>query len=290
MQHATARSFGHASPPPPPQPTREDVADLVALARTYAGLTLSESKIEFVAGRLGRRLAAHGLPDYAAYRRLLRSDPAERATFTEALTTHTTSFFRERAQYDWLLEDGLPELHASGALSGRELVVWSAACSSGQEGYTALMVAALAREKGLWDLAARLVGTDISRAVLRLAAQAVYSTQEVEGIPRDVRPKFLLSSRSGDGRHRIVPDLRRRASWRQANLAEAQGLHGIAADVVFLRNVLIYFDEEMREAVMANVVERLRPGGFLLIGHTEAQQGRRDGLEMIRPSIYRRVR
>ena len=98
-----------------------------------------------------------------------------------------------------------------------------------------------------------------------------------------------MTSKKGDGRHRIVPDLRERASWRIGNLTTGEGLEGISADVIFLRNVLIYFDEENRKKVIENVYRRLRPGGYLLTGHTEAAHARRDGLEVIRPSIYRKV-
>lgn len=267
--------------------TPADVADLAVLARELVGITLTDRKTEFLMARLGRRLAATGQPDYAAYRRLVRGNPAEQTAFAEALTTHTTSFFRECAQYDWLRETGFSELHAREP--GRDLVIWSAASSTGQEGYSALMVAQQARDAGLWDLRVRLIGSDISRPVVRLAAHAIYSTDQIAGIPDDLRRRFLLSSRNGDGRHRIVPDLRQRASWRTGNLATGAGLDGIAADIVFLRNVLIYFDEEVRSRVLENVFRRLRPGGYLLTGHTEAAHAKRDGLRTLRPSILQKV-
>ena len=266
-----------------------DIKQLVALARRVVGITVSDRKTDFLTGRLGRRLVANGLTNYAEYCQLLQTDAAERVAFGEALTTHTTSFFREKAQYDWLLSEGLPELDASGLLKQRELVIWSAACSTGQEGYTALMVVHQARDRGLWNLTPRLIGTDVSRPVVRQAAQAVYSLQETEGIPIDLRRRFLLSSKSAAGVYRIVPELRSQSTWRQANLASGEGLDGISADVVFLRNVLIYFDEEVRARVIDNVYRRLRPGGFLMTGHTEASHARREGLELVRPSIFRKV-
>ena len=276
-------------PVPTASLTPQDIEGLIILARSLVGITLTDRKAEFLAARLGRRLAANGLSDYAAYRRQLQNDPAERVAFTEALTTHTTSFFREKAQYDWLLAEGLPALSAGGALRKRDLVIWSAACSTGQEGYTALVVGMQARDRGLWDVNPRLIGTDVSRPVLLQAAQAVYSRRDIEGIPETLRQRFLLSSRKDPDRLRIVPELRALATWRQANLATGEGLDGIAADVVFLRNVLIYFDEEIRTRVIDNVFRRLRPGGYLLTGHTEASHARREGLEIVRPSIYRKV-
>ena len=275
---------------PSPLPLRpEDVDQLVAMARNVVGITIDARKTDFLTGRLGRRLVANGLTSYADYCRLLRQNAIERVAFGEALTTHTTSFFRERAQYDWLLEEGLAELAGSGP-GQRELVVWSAACSTGQEGYTALMVLHQARDRGLRGIRPRLIGTDVSRPVVRRAKTALYSRQEVEGIPVDLRRRFLLSSKSTADVYRIVPELRDQASWRQANLSSGEGLDGISADVVFLRNVLIYFDEEIRTRVIDNVYRRLRPGGILMMGHTEASHARRDGLELVRPSIYRKVK
>ncbi len=267
----------------------EDVKQLVALARVVVGITVNDRKTDFLTGRLGRRLAANGLASYAEYCRLLRTSAVERVAFGEALTTHTTSFFREKAQYDWLLTEGLPELEEKGQVKQRDLLIWSAACSTGQEGYSALMVVHQARDRGLWGLKPRLIGTDVSRTVVRQATSAVYSKQEVEGIPIDLRRRFLLSSKTTSGVFRIAPELRAQSTWRAANLASGEGLDGIAADVVFLRNVLIYFDEEIRTRVLDNVYRRLRPGGFLMTGHTEAAHARRDGLELVRPSIYRKV-
>lgn len=279
--------------PPSPSPqiaiTPEDTRELVSLVRSLTGITLSERKGEFLTARLGKRLVANGIADYSSYRKFLRGDATERTAFAEALTTHTTSFFREKTQYDWLLNEGFPELEKNGHARQRELVFWSAACSTGQEGYTTLMVAELARARGNRSPNARLIGTDISRPVLRTAAQAVYSQEQIEGIPEDLRRQFLLSSKSGTVRHRIVPELRAKSTWRQANLSDGAGLDGISADVVFLRNVLIYFDEQIRTLVIGNILRRLRPGGFLLTGHTEASLVRSDMLSLIRPSIYRKV-
>ena len=273
--------------PPPLHPA--EAQEIAALARKMTGITLSESRTDFLTGRLNRRLVATGASSYADYCRLLKVDAQERIAFGEALTTHTTSFFREKPQYDWLLTRGLPELHEAGQLRGRSLVIWSAACSTGQEGYSALITAQQARDAGMQGVVPSLIGTDISRLVVRRAMQAVYSRAETEGIPQTLRPRFLLSSRKTQGLYRIVPQLREQASWRTANLATGEGLDGIAADVIFLRNVLIYFDGEIRTRVLDNICRRLRPGGFLMTGHTEASHARRDGLELVHPSIYRKV-
>lgn len=266
-----------------------DVKQIAAMARNVVGITIDERKTDFLTGRLGRRLIANGLESYAEYCTLLQANAVERVHFAEALTTHTTNFFRENSQYEWLKEEGLPEFAAPGCVGARDLIIWSAACSTGQEGYSALMVVQQGRDLGSWQLMPRLIGTDISRPVLKRAGTAIYSKQEIESIPAELRRRFLMSSKTSANIYRIAPELRSRSSWRRANLATAEGLDSIKADIVFLRNVLIYFDEEIRARVIDNVVSRLRPGGVLMMGHTETLHTRPASLELIRPSIYRKA-
>ncbi|WP_175484527.1 CheR family methyltransferase [Palleronia marisminoris] len=266
-----------------------DIKQIASMARSVVGISIDERKTDFLTGRLGRRLIANGLETYAEYCSLLQANPVERVHFAEALTTHTTNFFRENSQYEWLKDEGLPTFAAPGRVGGRDLVIWSAACSTGQEGYSALMVVQQGRDHGSWQLMPRLIGTDISRPVIKRAETAIYGKQEIESIPPEVRRRFLMSSKTAEGIYRIVPELRSRASWRRANLATGEGLDSIKADIVFLRNVLIYFDDEIRARVIENVMSRLRHGGILMMGHTETLRTRPDGLEVVRPSIYRKV-
>jgi chemotaxis protein methyltransferase CheR len=257
------------------------------LLRRLTGIALGKDKAGLLAVRLSRRLAVTGSEDFAGYRSVLARDPNEAQHFVEAMLTHTTSFFREAPQYDWLIEEGFAELDRIGA-SGR-LEIWSAACSTGQEGWTALMAAMLARRRTALTLEPHLLGTDLSRSALRTAAAAIYPRAQIEPVPEAVRRDALLVSREGPERVRISPELRRRARWRQANLVSGKRLDGISADLVFLRNVLIYFDGPTRDAVLDRVLGRLRPGGVLCVGHTEAGHVRRPDLAPIRPSIYRKV-
>ncbi|MEE4209176.1 MAG: CheR family methyltransferase [Parvularcula sp.] len=212
-------------------------------------------------------------------------DGNERTHFAEAMVTHTTSFFREAPQFDWLLAEELPRL--ARERPGRRISIWSAACSTGQEGYTALIAARMAEISLGVSLDTALIGTDLSRTALQQAARAIYTAQQTESIPAAIRSEVLLSSREGPDRIRIVPELRRRATWRRANLATAEGLDGIKADIAFLRNVLIYFDAEVRGSVLDKVCNNLEPGAVLFVGHTEAAQVRHPGLTAIRPSILR---
>ena len=282
-----------AQPAPALQPTPPSPGEahrLARLAHREGGIAIAPEKTDFLAARLTRRLRARGLADFAAYLALLEAPEGrdELARFIEALTTHTTSFFREGLQYDWLRETGLPGLILDGAGRRRELVFWSAACSTGQELYSALMtVAALggAEEEGLRF---RGIGTDLSSAVLQQARSGIYGGEEIAGIPDAMRRRFLLSARDGSGVHRICAPLRKRALWRRANLVSPGDTAGIDADVAFLRNVLIYFDAATRDRVVDAVIRRVRPGGYLLTGHAETLRAERHGLRAIRPSIYRK--
>jgi len=273
-----------------PTLTPDDALTISKIAYRDGGLSIAPEKVDFLTARLTRRLAQLGLPDFGAYAALLCSPQGgtEIPTLIEALTTHTTSFFRENLQFEWLRDTGLPELILRGSGQQRELVFWSAACSTGQELYSALMTIAALREADETGLRYRGIGTDLSSAVLRKAKQAIYTGEEIAGIPVMMRRRFLLSARDGKDVHRIASALRQRTRWSQANLVNGGELSWIQADVAMLRNVLIYFDGTTRDKVLENVLRQIRPGGYLLTGHAETIRGGSYGLKSIRPSIYRK--
>ena len=269
-----------------------EIRRLAAIADREAGISLDTDRTEFLVARLSSRLNATGAAGFEDYCDLLERPcgSAEVRVFLESITIHTTSFFRERGHYDWLREEGFQMLWDKGAGRTRDLVIWSSACSIGAELYTAMIVAKEASEQAFPGLRFQGIGTDLSRQVVRIAENAVYSSSEITEIPVEKRRWCLLSSRSNDGRYRIVPELRKRTSWRVGNLSNAGSLSNIQADVAFLRNVLIYFDEPTQVKVITNVLSRLRPGGFLLTGHSETAQTRSlSNLEIVRPTIYRKV-
>lgn len=278
---------------PAPHLGRAEAALICRLVRLHGGIAVAPDKTAFLQLRVARRLRALGLADFASYG-LLLSGPggaAEMPHLVAALTTHTTSFFREAAQYDWLRDTGLPALIARGAGRERRLLMWSAACSTGAEMWTAAMVLdrmARALPGGLrWGVA----GSDVSRAILARAARAVFDAEEIAGLPEDWRRDYLLRSRvlhGGAPLFRIAPDLRRQARLYWANLTVAPPALEADADVALLRNVLIYFDEGGHAAALASVLSRLRPGGFLLTGHSESLNPVPPGLVQVAPSIYRK--
>lgn len=264
------------------------------LAHTVCRLAIDPAKADFLSLRLSRRVRALGLDDFEAYASLLRADPKgdEIRMFVEALTTHTTSFFRERHQYDWLQGAGIEMLTATGAGVARPLTVWSAACSSGMELWSTAMILAEAASLPGGLRRFDLLGTDISRPILRKAAAATYAEDEIATLPDLYRQRYLMRSKAAVGTrgghvYRVVPELRQTARFAACNLTEPSTLPAVAADIVFLRNVLIYFKADVQTQVIDAVVSRLNPGGVLLTGHAEPVAAH-PRLHTIGPSIYRK--
>ncbi|MGR3801871.1 CheR family methyltransferase [Marinibacterium profundimaris] len=281
-------------PPPAQSELTPDLARaIVSRAEQISGIRIDAGKLEFVRLRVGRRLVALGLDSFRVYHDFLARDSGgeEVRHLVEALTTHTTSFFREQRHYDWLEEEGIDCL-----LEGRDrspFVVWSAATSIGAELWSAGMILAERNAAGRPPADWQLIGTDISERILQRAVTATYSEEEIPGISPARAGRFLLRSRklrdrNGFPVYRIAPDLRARARFQKANLQDLKDLANFTADIVFLRNVLIYFDEEGRDRVVSNVASRLRPGGILFTGHAEAL-GSHPAFETLRPTIYRKV-
>jgi chemotaxis protein methyltransferase CheR len=271
----------------------EDAALLCRIARDRGGLALSPEKRQLLEQRLSRRMRVTGHASYTHYiADLVRpGNDAELQAVIEALTTHTTGFFREPSQFDWLRKTGLPARIADGAGTERPLVLWSAACSTGAELWTAAMVTDRIARASFRPLRWRVIGSDLSARILKRASRAIYTEDEITGLPEDYRSDYLLRSRRRQGSghiYRIVPDLRRTARLYRANLVEAAPVLDAGVDAALLRNVLIYFDAPGRAAAVRNVMSRLLPGGYLLTGHTESLNPVPQGLSQIAPSIYRK--
>jgi chemotaxis protein methyltransferase CheR len=274
---------------------RPDQAVIVSrIAREKGGLAIAADRVALLQQRLSRRLVATGHADFDGYiTQLLRPGAeAELQNMIEALTTHTTAFFREASQFDWLRETGLPQLVEAGARRDQPLTFWSAACSTGAEMWTAAMVLDqfLLSEGG--RLRWQVLGSDISGRILARASRAIFDEGEISGLPEEFRQRYLLRSRRKHGTahvYRISPELRRHARLFQANLVEAPPPIDPPADVVMMRNVLIYFDAEGREAAVRNAMSRMRRGGFLMTGHTESLHPVPAGLVQVGSSIYVKV-
>ena len=234
----------------------------------HAGLFFREDMQFLLERRLAPRLRSLGLDSYAAYHRLLCYDPQraeEIEAATEALTTNETYFFREPLQLRSFSDEILPEL-ASAGREARRLRVWSAGCSSGEEAFTA---AILVRSSGLfsgWDV--EILGSDIARRVLSVARGGCYGAHAFRGVEAEAMLRWFRPA----GERWMVDDaVRRMVSFAHINLLDDAAVDQVESmDCIFCRNVLIYFDVDARRRVLKSLHRRLRPGGYLLLGHSES--------------------
>ena len=238
-----------------------------------AGIHLADCKQALVAGRLSRRLRELGLRSYGAYWRLVADggDPAERQRMLEAICTHETHFFREPQHWRFLAEELFPRWRAEAAARGRPRRVraWSAGCSSGEEPFSLAMALLEAFPAGEWSL--EIVATDLSTRVLQRAAAGVWPMQRADEIPEAWLRRYLLRGRrSQEGLLAAGPALRRLVRFQPLNLHDAEYPLVGRFDLVFCRNVLIYFDDASRAAAVGRLLDRLEPGGHLFLGHAES--------------------
>jgi len=251
-----------------PRMTEEEFRLLSELVEEHCGIRFQAEMGFLLQRRLAPRLETLGLPDFATYHRFLRYDPGRRAeleAMVEALTTNETYFYREPQQLRAFSEEILPAL-AQERAAARRLRVWSAGCSTGEEVYTVAIL--LARSDLFRDWDVEVLGTDLARRVLAVARAGAYGphafrTAEAEAL----RPWF----RAEGGKWVVKEVVRRLASFAHLNLLDG-AMAGPAGevDVLFCRNVLIYFGPETRRHVLRTFHRRLRPGGYLLLGHSES--------------------
>ena len=275
------------------EPTAAQARALVGFAQALGGISIDPTKRDFLRTRLGRLLRALDLASYDdLVDQAMRSDLVKKAILEE-LTTHTTSFYRERRHFAWLQDHALPDFFLGRKPVNDPFTIWSAACSTGAELWTAgFEVVEFATRIGR-TLPFRLIGTDVSDRILKTARGATFTDTEVDGVPPEILSRHF---RRADGAHanrpghiyRVKSELRAKAEFRQLNLLEPSFAPPFKADVVFLRNVLIYFQPTDRDRVVKAVVDRLHPGGALLTGHSEAIDARRFGMTQHAPSIYRK--
>jgi chemotaxis protein methyltransferase CheR len=250
-----------------------------------AGITMSDSKKALVSGRLAKRLQHHELQTYDAYFQLLQSgshaDEVQLAV--DLLTTNETYFFREARHFDLLREAA--EAARPGLRAGAPFRVWSAACSSGEEPYSIAMVLADVLGNAPWEV----VASDISARVLQRARVGHYPMERASHVPQDYLRRFCLKGiREQAGTLLVDRALRQRVQFRQVNLNVDLPADLGTYDVVFLRNVMIYFNGDTKRQVVARVVSRLKPGGEFYIGHSESLHEINNTLRSVMPSVYRK--
>ncbi|MDR3449945.1 MAG: CheR family methyltransferase [Alphaproteobacteria bacterium] len=264
---------------------------LASFIETYCGIKMPPVKKVMVEGRLRRRVNILGLSSLNAYcdHFFEQNDVGDEIIhLIDAVTTNKTEFFREPQHFQFLITQGLPALAEAGAGCNRTLKAWSAACSTGAEPYTLAMV--------LHDFGAAyrgyrysILGTDICTEVLDKALLGIYPEEMISPVPEPFRKRYFLRARDRTKRTvRVMPDLRASVRFGRLNLMDEQ--YGVEdmIDIIFCRNILIYFDKATQERVLQRLCHHLRPGGYLLIGHSEATAGFSLPLRSVAPTIFMR--
>lgn len=236
------------------------------------GIQMPRTKLTMLQSRLLRRARDLRLGSIEEYGNHFFAAPSEteRQYFINLVTTNKTDFFREPEHFEYLRNTVLPTLLKNRDPQFAQLNLWSAASSSGQEAYTLAMVLSEYSET-VSRVGFSILGTDISTQVLGQAQQAIYEEDQARPIPPELRKKYIMRSKDPADRHiRIVPTLRARTSFRKLNFMDANYAFRETFDIVFCRNVLIYFDRQTQEAVIQKICRHIKPGGYLFVGHAES--------------------
>ena len=252
-----------------------------------AGIVLGPNKRQLVQGRLARRLRELGLPSYEAYCNFLRdAGPEELVGLINAITTNVTSFFRENHHFEGLASFMLPEAMQRNAAS-RRLRIWSAGCSTGEEPHCLAMVAAETLPSiPRWDL--KILATDIDSDVIAAAASGVYPLDRMSTVsPERLKRFFQKGLGENHGAAVARQELKSFITFRTLNLLQSWPMKG-PFDVIFCRNVMIYFDQPTRERLVTRFSELLVPGGYLCIGHSESIHAGTAPFKLVGKTIYRR--
>ena len=275
-----------------PHLSESEFRRLARLVEDQAGIRMPANKRLMLEGRLRHRLRKRGMRNFAEYCRFLFEQGGldqELSDLIDAVTTNKTDFFREPQHFDFLVDQALPDLIGRGVGMTQPLRVWSAGCSIGAEPYTLAMV--LAEQKTAWPgLRFRILATDICTTVLQTAAKAIYSEEMAEPIPLEVRRRYLLKSRNRtNGLIRIAPEVRAQIDFQQLNFMDAEYHLPHLQDVVFCRNVIIYFDAVVRAGVLSRICRSITHGGYLFMGHSETIADLDLPLCQVASTVYVRV-
>lgn len=249
-----------------------------------AGIYLSPQKQALVSSRLGKRMHKLGIGDYRDYFNYIRNDgtDTELVHLLDAISTNVTNFYREPRHFE-LFRELLIGWEKEGQ---RRFRFWSAGCSSGEEPYTAGITA----KKSLHSVQdTKILATDISSTILKKARKAEYEPKRLEVVSESVvRTFFRKYTKEGKTVYQVTEDIARMISFARLNLAKPPfPMHG-PFDVVFCRNVMIYFDNEVRRRLLNEIFRLLKPGGYLMVGHSESLSGILSEFRVVEPSVYRK--
>lgn len=259
------------------------------------GIKMPPSKKVMLQARLQKRLRAldmHSMSDYCSYLFSPEGIENELVHMINVITTNKTDFFREPKHFDYLVQKAIPDLIAGQGSGVRSrLMVWSAGCSTGEEPYTlAMVLKEFAETYPGFRFDFLILATDISTKVLEKAKLAIYDHVQIEPVPPVLRKKYLLRGKSSKkGLVRISEDLRSQVRFRRLNFLEDDFGMREPMDVIFCRNVIIYFDRPTQEKLLNRFYRHLRPGGYIFTGHSETLHGLNVPLVPVAPTVYRKM-
>jgi chemotaxis protein methyltransferase CheR len=271
--------------------SNSDFGRLRSFIYAEAGINLNMDKRTMLELRIKRRLKSLNLTSFSEYCDYLfghQGQKEEIVHFLDVVTTNKTDFFREPDHFEYLTQKALPELVARNGRE-RQVVVWSAGCSTGEEPYT---LAIVMNEFGLTHpgFQFRILATDISTTVLKKATLGIYSEEVVRPVAPDLRRKYFMRSRDRNSNLlRVVPELRQLIEFRRLNFKDADYEMTERVDMIFCRNVIIYFDRATQEQILQKLTHFLLPNGYCFVGHSETLHGMDLPLLPVAPALYRRA-
>ncbi len=257
------------------------------LIHAHSGIDLAPGKEALVSSRLAKRIRDLGLSSEMEYFDYLAADQSlnELTRLIDLMSTNVTHFLREFEHFE-LIGEMLRELWKNGPVPVK---FWSAACSSGQEPYTLAMIVHEAAKAAKVDpRLVKILATDISTQILRQAEEGVYSTREVEHVPPEWLKRYFQKESSGSG-YSVADSIRSLITFRRINLSKSPFPMQGPFDAILCRNVMIYFDKEVRSKIVGEAYRLLRPEGYLLVGHSENLSGIDTPFRSTRPTVYRKT-
>lgn len=255
------------------------------------GIKMPEAKKIMLQSRLQKRLSVLKINSFSEYCDFLFSKEGEQMELihmVDVVTTNKTDFYREAAHFDFMREVVLPEfVHQNN--SRKPMKLWSAGCSSGEEPYTmSFVLSDFAEKNSGFDY--QILGTDISTRILEKAITAIYAEDRVSIVPLEIKRKYLLKSKDRQKPTvRIIPELRRKVSYQRLNFMDSSYDISDVFDVIFCRNVLIYFDRPTQEAVINKLCTKLKTGGYFFLGHSESITSMKVPLVQLKPTVFMKV-
>lgn len=255
-----------------------------------SGINLNSDKKTMVEIRIKRRLQKLGIGTFGEYCKSVFTQSGkdqELVHLIDVITTNKTDFFREAAHFDYLVSKALPDLAARKGAS-RKSLVWSAGCSTGEEPYTLAMVLSEYAETQP-GFGFRVLATDISTSVLNKAALGIFKSEVVGPVPQNLRKKYFMRSRDPQSDLlRIVPEVRALIEFRRLNFMDSDFGISELPEIIFCRNVIIYFDRATQIRILEKLTRHLTPGGYFFAGHSESLQGMDLPLVPVAPAVYRK--